>query len=98
MNIYPREVEEALLRHPGVKAVSVVGRPDAEWGETVVAFVVAVDDTPAPSVEALDQLCLDHIARYKRPKDYRFVASLPTNNYGKVVKRELREMLRAEAE
>jgi len=98
MNIYPREVEEALLRHPDVKAVSVVGRPDAEWGETVVAFVVAVDDTPAPSVEALDQLCLDHIARYKRPKDYRFVASLPTNNYGKVVKRELREMLRSEAE
>ncbi|MEI6496550.1 MAG: AMP-binding protein [Actinomycetota bacterium] len=98
MNIYPREVEEALLRHPDVKAVSVVGRPDAEWGETVVAFVVAVDDSQAPSVEALDQLCLDHIARYKRPKDYRFVASLPTNNYGKVVKRELREMLRAEAE
>ena len=51
----------------------------------------------APGADELDQLCLDHIARYKRPKDYRFVGSLPTNNYGKVVKRELREMLAAEA-
>lgn len=97
MNIYPREVEETLLRHPGVGAVSVVGRPDPEWGESVVAFVVAADDTPAPEVDQLDQLCLDHIARYKRPKDYRFVPSLPTNNYGKVVKRELRDQLAAES-
>jgi len=99
MNIYPREVEEALLLHPGVKAVSVVGRPDPEWGETVVAFVVpagGVDGTDAPTVDDLDRLCLDRIARYKRPKDYRFVDSLPTNNYGKVLKRELRDRLRAE--
>lgn len=91
MNIYPREVEEALLHHAGVKAVAVVGRPDDEWGETVVAFVVADGDEP-PTRE-LDQTCLDRIARYKRPKDYRFVDELPTNNYGKVVKRELRERL-----
>lgn len=99
MNIYPREVEEALLLHPGVKAVSVVGRPDPEWGETVVAFVVpadGVDAADAPTVDDLDRLCLDRIARYKRPKDYRFVDSLPTNNYGKVLKRELRDRLRAE--
>ena len=50
------------------------------------------------SVWTLDRTCLEHIARYKRPKDYRFVDSLPTNNYGKVVKRELRDQLRAEAE
>ncbi len=93
MNIYPREVEEALLRHDDVAAVSVVGRPDPEWGEAVVAFVVAVDAEQPPTVEQLDQLCLEHIARYKRPKDYRFVATLPTNNYGKVLKRELREQL-----
>ena len=55
------------------------------------------DDTP-PTSEQLDQLCLDHIARFKRPKEYRFVDSLPTNNYGKVVKRELRDLLAAEAE
>ena len=96
MNIYPREVEEALLRHPGVAAASVVGRPDEEWGETVVAFVVPTDDSAPPTAGELDRLCLDHIARYKRPKDYRFVDTLPTNNYGKVVKRELRAQLRSE--
>jgi len=98
MNIYPREVEEALLRHPGVRAVAVVGRPDAEWGESVVAFVVAADDAAAPTLDDLDRTCLEQIARYKRPKDYRFVEALPTNNYGKVVKRELRDRLRAEAD
>ncbi|WP_040495943.1 AMP-binding protein [Ilumatobacter nonamiensis] len=96
MNIYPREVEETLLRNPDVAGVAVVGRPDAEWGETVVAFVVAVDGASAPTAEALDRTCLDHIARYKRPKEYRIVDALPTNNYGKVVKRELRDQLRAE--
>jgi acyl-CoA synthetase (AMP-forming)/AMP-acid ligase II len=95
MNIYPREVEEAILRHPGVKAVSVVGRPDPEWGEAVVAFVVAAEGA-GPTPADLDQTCLDSIARFKRPKEYRFVDGLPTNNYGKVVKRELRERLRAE--
>jgi long-chain acyl-CoA synthetase len=96
MNIYPREVEEVLLRHPGVVAVAVVGRPDPEWGEAVVAFVVAEGSAP-PSAADLDEVCLANIARFKRPKEYRFVDSLPTNNYGKVVKRELRDLLRAEA-
>jgi long-chain acyl-CoA synthetase len=96
MNIYPREVEEALLRHPGVRAVSVVGRPDPEWGEAVYAFVVAADEAAPPSADDLDRTCLDAIARFKRPKGYRFVDSLPTNNYGKVLKRELRERLQAE--
>ncbi len=93
MNIYPREVEEALLLHPDVAAVSVVGRPDPEWGEAVVAFVVADKPGSEPSAADLDRVCLEHIARYKRPKDYRFVDSLPTNNYGKVLKRELRDLL-----
>lgn len=91
-NIYPREVEEVLLRHPGVREVSVVGQPDADWGEIVVAFVVADASTTA---EALDALCLDAIARFKRPKAYRFVESLPKNNYGKVLKTELRLQLQA---
>ena len=69
-NIYPREVEEVLLRHPGVREVSVVGQPDAEWGEVVVAFVVGERRRRA---EALDALCLEHIARFKRPKRYHFV-------------------------
>jgi long-chain acyl-CoA synthetase len=94
-NIYPREVEEALLRHPDVHEVSVVGRPHPEWGEEVVAFVVRRAGANVEA-EALDRVCLDHIARFKRPRVYRFVASLPKNNYGKVLKTELRERLRAE--
>jgi long-chain acyl-CoA synthetase len=97
MNIYPREVEEALLHHADVRSVAVVGQPDPEWGETVVAFVVAADGTTPPPTHELDRTCLDRIARYKRPRDYRFVDALPTNNYGKVVKRELQDRLRAEA-
>lgn len=92
MNIYPREVEEALLSHPAVQAVAVVGRPDREWGEAVVAFVVAASGA-LPAVEDLDRTCLDRIARFKRPKEYRFVDRLPTNAYGKVLKRELRQQL-----
>jgi long-chain acyl-CoA synthetase len=86
-NIYPREVEEALLLHPAVSEVSVIGRPDAEWGESVVAYVVP--RTPVAAAD-LDAHCLAHIARFKRPKIYRFVDALPKNNYGKVLKTELR--------
>ncbi len=93
MNIYPREVEEALLHHAGVRSVAVVGRPDPEWGETVVAFVVPADGAAPPPVDELDRTCIERIARFKRPRDYRFVDALPTNNYGKVLKRELRDQL-----
>jgi long-chain acyl-CoA synthetase len=93
-NVYPREVEEVLLRHAGVAEASVVGRPDPEWGEAVVAFIVARG--AMPRTEELDRLCLDNIARFKRPKEYRFVERLPKNGYGKVVKSELRAMLAAE--
>ncbi|WP_372023149.1 AMP-binding protein (plasmid) [Tistrella mobilis] len=89
-NIYPREVEEVLLRYPGVSEANVTGRPHADWGEEVVAFVVAEDGVTA---EALDRFCLDHIARFKRPKSYRFVPSLPKSSYGKILKTELRRML-----
>jgi len=87
-NIYPREIEEVLLRHPAVAECSVVGRAHPEWGEEVVAFVVRRADV---SAQELDALCLEHIARFKRPRDYRFVESLPKNNYGKVLKTELRK-------
>lgn len=91
-NVYPREVEEALLTHPAVAEVCVIGEPDAEWGEVVVAFVVLVEGG-ALSREALDAHCLDRIARFKRPKRYVFADSLPKSNYGKVLKRELRLQL-----
>lgn len=92
-NIYPREVEEVLLQHPAVREVSVVGRADAEWGEVVIAFVVAESPHATELTAALDQLCLDNIARFKRPKEYRIVDALPKNNYGKILKTELRQRL-----
>lgn len=91
-NIYPREVEEVLLTHSAVHEVAVVGRPHAEWGEEVVALVVRRPETMVTGSE-LDRLCLAQIARFKRPKTYYFVRSLPKNNYGKILKRELREKL-----
>jgi acyl-CoA synthetase (AMP-forming)/AMP-acid ligase II len=91
-NIYPREVEEALLTHVGVAEVSVVGQTDEEWGEVVVAFVVAAPGAD-PTPQALDAHCLDRIARFKRPKRYLFLEALPKNSYGKVLKRQLREQL-----
>lgn len=91
-NIYPREVEEVLLTAPGVAEVSVVGAPDPEWGEVVVAFVVAAPGARLSQVE-LDAHCMAHIARFKRPKRYEWVDALPKNNYGKVLKTELRARL-----
>jgi long-chain acyl-CoA synthetase len=96
-NIYPREVEEVLLRHPSVAEVAVVGAPDPVWGENVVAFVVARNGAQVTASE-LDELCLSQIARFKRPKEYRFLSSLPKNNAGKVLKRELQVEFRSEAE
>jgi len=87
-NIYPREVEEVLLTHPGVTEACVVGAPDPEWGEIVVAFIVG---TATP--EELDAHLLDRIARFKRPKRYEYIDELPKSSYGKVLKRELRARL-----
>ena len=87
-NIYPREIEEVLLRHPAVAECSVVGREHPEWGEEVVAFIVKRNTVKS---EELDNLCLENIARFKRPREYRFVEALPKNNYGKVLKTELRK-------
>jgi fatty-acyl-CoA synthase len=87
-NIYPREVEEALLEHPGVSEACVVGAPDAEWGEVMVAFIVG-----AVEPDELDAHLLQRIARFKRPKRYLAVDQLPKNSYGKVLKRDLRQRL-----
>jgi acyl-CoA synthetase (AMP-forming)/AMP-acid ligase II len=91
-NIYPREVEEALVTHRDVAEVCVVGQRYAEWGEVVVAFVVPAAGA-SPNAASLDAHCLERIARFKRPKRYVFVEALPKNSYGKVLKRELRVRL-----
>jgi len=97
-NIYPREVEEVLLLHPDVAEVAVIGRANPDWGEEVVACLVAraavaADGESRRRLEtALDALCLAHIARFKRPKAYVFLDELPKNNTGKVLKSALREL------
>lgn len=89
-NIYPREVEEVIVRHPDVSEVAVVGAPHPEWGEEVVAFVVARAGRSLDA-DALEQLCRKEIASFKKPKRYVFCDELPKNSYGKVLKTELRE-------
>jgi acyl-CoA synthetase (AMP-forming)/AMP-acid ligase II len=91
-NIYPREVEEALLSHPGVVEAAVVGAPDPEWGESVVAFVVRAHGSE-PNEAELDAHVCAQIARFKRPKLYRFVSALPKSDYAKILKSELRKQL-----
>jgi long-chain acyl-CoA synthetase len=92
-NIYPREVEEVLLLHPAVKEAAVIGEPHPDWGEAVVAVLVK-EAGHVPDEKEIDLFCLEHIARFKRPKRYVFVDELPKNATGKVLKRELRELIR----
>jgi acyl-CoA synthetase (AMP-forming)/AMP-acid ligase II len=92
-NIYPREVEDVLLSCPGVAEASVLGARDAEWGEIVVAFVVRDLRSEPVDEAALNAHCQTHIARFKRPKRYIFVPELPKNSNGKVLKRELVQLL-----
>jgi 2-furoate---CoA ligase len=89
-NIHPLEVEEVLARAPGVNEVAVVGVPDDRWGQRVVACVVADEGV---SAESLDAHCLgsQSLARFKRPREYRFVDSLPKSPSGKILRRMLRE-------
>ncbi|KZN22954.1 long-chain fatty acid--CoA ligase [Haladaptatus sp. R4] len=89
-NIYPREVEDTLLEHADVFEAAVVGVPDDEWGEKVVAYVAAESGTTA---ETLDSFLLrsDDLADFKRPREYAFVDELPKTPSGKIQKFELRE-------
>ena len=88
-NIYPREIEEVLVRHPAVREVAVIGVPDPQWGEAIKAMVSLV---PGQTIteEELVSFCKANIASYKKPKSVDFVDDLPKNNYGKILKRELR--------
>jgi len=90
-NVYPREVEEVLLTHPGVAEVAVLGVPDEKWGEIGIAVVVA--SRPGLTAEAL----LDHLdgrcAKYRWPRQFFFWESLPKSGYGKVTKKDIRAHL-----
>ena len=92
-NIYPREVEEVLMSAAGVAEAAVIGEPDPQWGEAVVAFIVPASGAQIDLTD-LDRHCTENIARFKRPKRYILATSLPKNNYGKVLKTALREQLR----
>ncbi|MBL8698400.1 MAG: AMP-binding protein [Alphaproteobacteria bacterium] len=89
-NVYPREVEEILLAHPGVQECAVVGLPHAYWGEAVTAFVVRRPGADV-TAEALAASCRAAMSPYKVPKEFRFEAALPRNSMGKVLRRALRD-------
>jgi acyl-CoA synthetase (AMP-forming)/AMP-acid ligase II len=88
-NIYPREVEEALLAHDLVFEASVIGMPSAEWGEEVIAFIVPIKGASL-AAGTLDEWCKSRIASFKKPKRYYMVPDLPKNSYGKILKTDLR--------
>jgi acyl-CoA synthetase (AMP-forming)/AMP-acid ligase II len=89
-NIYPREIEDVLVRHPAVKEAIVFGLPDKEWGESVAAAVVLREEAQSVTGEALIAFCRDHLASFKKPKSVRILPELPKNAYGKVLRRELK--------
>lgn len=89
-NIYPREIEDVILRHPAVYEVAVIGVPDEKWGEAIKA-IVSLKKGMKASEEEIINFCKENIASYKKPKTVEFVGGLPKSSYGKILKRELRE-------
>jgi long-chain acyl-CoA synthetase len=89
VNIFPREIEDVLVTHAAVREVAVVGLPSEKWGEAVTAIIVA--DGTAPTGDELEAHCRGALAAFKVPRRYEFVAALPRNAAGKILKRELRE-------
>jgi acyl-CoA synthetase (AMP-forming)/AMP-acid ligase II len=90
-NIYPREVEDVLTRHPAVSEAIVFGVPDSEWGENVASAVVLREGCADVDADTLIAFCRDHLGSFKKPKRIEFVTELPKNAYGKVLRRDLRD-------
>ena len=91
-NVYPNEVEDVVMQHPGVAEVAAVGVPDEHSGEVVKLFVVRKD--PALTADMLKQFCHDNLTGYKRPRLIEFRDALPKSNVGKILRRELRDEAR----
>jgi acyl-CoA synthetase (AMP-forming)/AMP-acid ligase II len=89
-NIYSREIEDVILKHPAVYEVAVIGVPDEKWGESVKA-IVSLRSGQKTTEEDIINFCKQHLASYKKPKSVDFIDAIPKNPYGKVLKRELRE-------
>lgn len=89
VNIYPREVEEVLNLHKGVKETCVIGIPDDKWGESIIAFVVP-NGREEVTVDQLIALCKENLASFKKPKEVFIVEELPKSSYGKILKREMK--------
>jgi acyl-CoA synthetase (AMP-forming)/AMP-acid ligase II len=91
-NIYPREVEEVVAEAPGVAEVAVIGVPDEDWGQRVVAFVTAHAGALVDEAAVLEH-CRTRMASYKKPKEIRVVEAFPISSTGKIAKRALRDQL-----
>ena len=90
-NIYPAEIENALMSHPGIADVAVIGVPDDKWGESVMAVVVRVPEAEGTSDDEIIAYCRDRLAAYKIPRSVTEIAALPRNPSGKILKTELRK-------
>jgi acyl-CoA synthetase (AMP-forming)/AMP-acid ligase II len=90
-NIYSREVEDILTRHPAVSEAIVFGLPDPEWGENVASAIVLREGYADVDADTLIAFCREHLGSFKKPKRIEFVTELPKNAYGKVLRRDLRD-------
>lgn len=93
-NVYPAEVERVLAEHPDISDAAVVGAPDDQWGERIVAVLRPQPGHEVPSIEELRQFCSDRLARYKLPKDLVAVEEVPRNGSGKLDKVASRQLVR----
>jgi acyl-CoA synthetase (AMP-forming)/AMP-acid ligase II len=89
-NIYSREIEDVIIKHPAVLEVAVIGVPDEKWGESIKA-IVSLREGKKATEEEIISFCKEYLASFKKPKSVEFIDAIPKNAYGKVLKRELRE-------